>query len=106
LRFDIRASSLNDGHISRLLALRDSRVTAEGIIIIKAQQFRSQELNKQDAIARLHALVNSVATPPLIRRATRPTLGSKKRRLETKTQRSEIKANRGKLSYGKMGADN
>jgi ribosome-associated protein len=106
LRFDIRASSLNDGHKARLLALRDSRVTAEGVIIIKAQQFRSQELNKQDAIARLHALVNSVAAPPLIRRATRPTLGSKKRRLETKTQRSEIKANRGKLAYGKMGADN
>ncbi len=106
LRFDIRASSLNEGHKARLLALRDSRVTAEGIIVIKAQQFRSQELNKQDAIARLHALVNSVAAPPLIRRATRPTLGSKKRRLETKTQRSEIKANRGKLAYGKMGADN
>jgi ribosome-associated protein len=106
LRFDIRASSLNDGHKARLLALRDSRVTAEGIIIIKAQQFRSQDLNKQDAIARLHALVNSVATPPLIRRATRPTLGSKKRRLETKTQRGQIKANRGKLAYGKMGADN
>lgn len=106
LRFDIRASSLNEGHKARLLALHDSRVTAEGVIIIKAQQFRSQELNKQDAIARLHALVNSVAAPPLIRRATRPTLGSKKRRLETKTQRSEIKANRGKLAYGKMGADN
>lgn len=106
LRFDIRASSLNDGHKSRLLALRDSRMTAEGIIIIKAQQFRSQDLNKQDAIARLHALVNSVATPPVIRRATRPTLGSKKRRLETKTQRGQIKANRGKLAYGKMGADN
>lgn len=105
LRFDVRASSLNDGHKGRLLALRDSRVTAEGIIIIKAQQFRSQELNKQDAIARLHALVNSVATPPLIRRATRPTLGSKKRRLETKTQRGQIKANRGKLAYGKMGSD-
>ncbi len=106
LRFDIRASSLNDGHKARLLVLRDSRVTEEGIIIIKAQQFRSQELNKQDAIARLHALVNSVAAAPLIRRATRPTLGSKKRRLETKTQRSETKANRGKLAYGKMGADN
>jgi ribosome-associated protein len=106
LRFDIRASSLNDGHKARLLALRDSRVTAEGVIIIKAQQFRSQDLNKQDAIARLHALVNSVATPPLIRRATRPTLGSKKRRLETKTQRGQIKANRGKLAYGKMDADN
>ena len=106
LRFDIRASFLNDGHKARLLALRDSRVTAEGVIIIKAQQFRSQDLNKQDAIARLHALVNSVATPPVIRRATRPTLGSKKRRLETKTQRGQIKANRGKLAYGKMGADN
>lgn len=94
LRFDIKASSLTEAHQHRLLALRDSRITADGVLIIKAQQFRSQELNKQDAIARLHALVNQVAKPPVIRRATRPTLGSQKRRLEIKTQRGAIKANR------------
>lgn len=94
LRFDIKASSLSESHQARLLALRDSRITAEGVLIIKAQQFRSQALNKQDAIARLHALVNQVANPPVIRRPTRPTLGSQKRRLESKMQRGAIKANR------------
>ena len=98
LRFDIKASTLAEAHKTRLLALRDSRVTQEGVLVIKAQQFRSQEMNKQDAIARLHDLVNSVAKPPLRRRATRPTLGSKKRRLESKTQRGQIKASRGKVS--------
>jgi ribosome-associated protein len=99
LRFDIRASSLADAHKTRLLALRDSRVTQQGILVIKAQQFRSQEMNKQDAIIRLHALVNSVARPPVRRLATRPTLGSKKRRLESKTQRGRIKVMRGKIEH-------
>jgi ribosome-associated protein len=98
LRFDIKASSLAEAHKIRLLALRDSKVTQEGVLVIKAQQFRSQEMNRQDAIARLHALVNSVAKPPLRRRATKPTLGSKKRRLEGKTQRGQIKAMRGKIA--------
>ena len=98
LRFDINKSSLGEAHRIRLLALRDSRITEDGVLIIKAQQFRSQEMNKQDAIARLHDLVNSVAKPPLRRRATKPTLGSKKRRLESKTQRGQIKAMRGKVS--------
>lgn len=97
LRFDIHASSLGDAHKARLLALRDQRITAEGVLIIKAQQHRSQEMNKTDAINRLHELVNSVAKPPTIRRATRPTLGSKKRRLEGKTLRGQIKAMRGKI---------
>lgn len=97
LRFDINKSSLGEAHRIRLLALRDSRITEEGVLVIKAQQFRSQEMNKQDAIARLHELVNSVAKPPLKRRATRPTLGSKKRRLESKTQRGQIKVMRGKI---------
>ncbi len=105
LRFDIRASSLSLPHQLRLMALRDSRITSEGIIIIKAQQHRSQEMNKQDAIERLHALVNSVAKAPEIRRPTRPTLGSQKRRLASKSQRSEIKANRTRLGYGKIEAD-
>jgi ribosome-associated protein len=105
LRFHIRASSLSLPHQLRLMALRDSRITSEGIIIIKAQQHRSQELNKQDAIERLHALVNSVAKAPEIRRPTRPTLGSQKRRLASKSQRGEIKANRTRLGYGKIEAD-
>jgi ribosome-associated protein len=97
LRFDIRASSLPEAVKERLLALRDQRITAEGVIIIKAQRYRSQELNRQDALARLHALVNSVARPPLVRRPTRPTLGSKKRRLEGKVQRGQIKSLRRKV---------
>ena len=105
LRFDIRASSLSLPHQLRLMALRDSRITSEGIIIIKAQQHRSQEMNKQDAIERLHALVNSVAKAPEIRRPTSPTLGSQKRRLASKSQRGEIKANRTRLGYGKIEAD-
>lgn len=98
LRFDISASSLSGSHKARLLALRDQRITAEGVLIIKAQQFRSQDMNRQDAIARLHALVNSVARPPLIRRATKPTFGSQRRRLESKIQRGHIKAMRGKIA--------
>jgi ribosome-associated protein len=98
LRFDITASSLSASHKARILALRDQRITAEGVLIIKAQQFRSQDMNRQDAIARLHELVNSVAKPPLIRRATRPTLGSQRRRLESKVQRGHIKAMRGKIA--------
>ncbi len=98
LRFDIRASSLSEAVKARLLALRDHRITAEGVVIIKAQRYRSQELNRQDAIARLHALVNGVARPPVVRRATRPTLGSQKRRLEGKLQRGQVKALRGKVT--------
>lgn len=98
LRFDIHASSLSDAHKSRLLALHDQRINAEGVLIIKAQQYRSQELNKQDAVARLHELVNSVAKPPLMRRATKPTYGSQRRRVEGKIQRGHIKAMRGKIA--------
>ena len=97
LRYDIHASSLSDGHKQRLLALRDQRITDEGVVVIKAQQYRSRELNRQDAIARLHELVNSVAKPPRVRRPTQPTMGSQKRRLENKTQRGHIKAMRGKI---------
>jgi ribosome-associated protein len=96
LRYDIHASSLTEAHKARLLALRDSRVTQDGVIVIKAQQYRSQEMNRQDAITRLHALVNSVAKTPLLRRATRPTWGSQRRRVESKLKRGVIKASRGK----------
>jgi ribosome-associated protein len=97
LRFDIRASSLPEAVKERLLKLRDQRITAEGVVIIKAQRYRSQELNRQDAIARLHDLVNGAARPPVMRRPTRPTLGSKKRRVEGKVQRGQIKSLRRKV---------
>jgi ribosome-associated protein len=98
LRFDIHASSLPDAVKERLLALRDQRITAEGVIVIKAQTTRSQDMNRADAMLRLTELVNSVAVPPKPRRATKPTYGSKQRRLEGKGIRSAIKAGRGKVS--------
>ena len=96
LRFDIHASSLPEGVKERLLCLHDSRITQDGVLIIKAQQHRTQDMNRLDAFARLHELVNSVALPPRVRRATKPTRASKVRRLEGKSQRAGIKANRGK----------
>ena len=95
LRYDIPASSLPDDVKERLLALRDSRITQEGVLVLKAQSHRSQDMNRADALARLQALVDSVATPPRVRRATRPTYGAKLRRLEGKSQRAEIKNLRG-----------
>jgi ribosome-associated protein len=96
LRFDIHASRLPDDVKERLLCLHDSRITQDGVIILKAQQHRTQDMNRMDAFMRLHELVNSVAKPPRVRRATKPTRASKVRRLEGKSQRSGIKANRGK----------
>ena len=98
LRFDIRASSLPEPVKQRLLALRDQRITADGVVVIKAQTTRSQDMNRADAMQRLTELVNSVAVPPKPRRATKPTYGSKQRRLEGKGIRSAIKAGRGKVS--------
>lgn len=100
LRFDVAASSLPEGVKERLLALRDTRITQEGVVVIKAQQFRSQEQNRADALARLNALVNTVAVPPRVRRATKPTYGSQQRRLKSKTQRGETKALRGRVRDG------
>ncbi|MSQ55027.1 MAG: aminoacyl-tRNA hydrolase [Betaproteobacteria bacterium] len=97
LRFDVRASSLPAGVKARLLALRDHRITRDGVVIIKAQQTRSQEMNRADAIGRLHQLVESVAVPPKPRRPTRPTRASKRRRLEGKVLRGRIKALRGRV---------
>ena len=94
------ASSLPDGVKERLLALRDSRITQEGVVVIKAQQYRSQEQNRADALARLNALVNTVAVPPRVRRATRPTYGSQLRRLAGKSKRGETKALRGRVRDG------
>jgi len=94
LRFDVAASSLPDAVKRRLLALGDQRITEAGVVVIKAQASRSSTANRADALARLQALVDGVATPPPVRRATRPTLGSKQRRLEGKSIRSGIKAGR------------
>ena len=98
LRFDIGASSLPPDVKERMLVLRDSRITQLGVVVLKAQQHRSQELNRIDALQRLEVLVNSVAQAPLVRRATKPTYGSKQRRLEGKSQRASTKALRGKVS--------
>ncbi len=97
LRFDIGASSLPDGVKARLLALRDSRITRDGVLVIKAQEHRSQDMNRVEALARLIELVNSVAVPPKVRRATQPTYGSKQRRLESKKKTSGTKALRARV---------
>ncbi|MBV8636213.1 MAG: aminoacyl-tRNA hydrolase [Burkholderiaceae bacterium] len=97
LRFDINASSLPLHLKERLLKLSDQRVTKDGVIIIKAQSHRSQDKNKEEALQRLLEMVESVAVLPRARRATKPTLGSQKRRLEKKTQRSQVKSLRSKL---------
>ncbi|BAN47387.1 alternative ribosome rescue aminoacyl-tRNA hydrolase ArfB [Metapseudomonas resinovorans] len=99
LRFDINASSLPDFYKERLLALRDSRITAEGVIVIKAQQYCTQEQNRADALERLAELIRSVGKVQKARRPTKPTLGSKKRRLEGKAKRGAVKAGRGKVDY-------
>jgi len=98
LRFDIRNSSLAPDHKERLLALADQRITRDGVLVIKAQTHRSQDMNRAEAMGRLQELVDSVAVPPRPRRATKPTLGSKKRRLEAKNLRSQVKVLRGKVS--------
>jgi len=98
LRFDVRASSLPDALKERLLAIRDQRITDEGVVVIKAQQHRSLEKNREDAMARLHELVAAAAHIPRVRKATKPTRASQRRRLEGKTLRSGIKAGRGKVT--------
>ena len=97
LRFNIHSSSLPDPVKERLLAMSDQRITDEGVVVIKAQTSRSQDMNRQDALRRLQELVDSVATPPRVRRATKPSYGAKQRRLEGKSQRGEIKAGRTKV---------
>lgn len=98
VRYDVAASSLPEGVKARLLALGDQRITREGVLVLKAQQSRSLEQNKQDALRRLQELVDSVATAPTLRRATKPTYGSQKRRLESKSKSSATKALRGRVS--------
>jgi ribosome-associated protein len=95
LRFDIRSSSLPEDHKERLLALADNRITRDGVLVIKAQTHRSQDMNRAEALGRLQELVDSVAQPPRQRRPTKPTAGSKRRRLESKNLRSQVKVLRG-----------
>lgn len=97
LRFDIRASSLPDAIKHRLLDLGDQRITQEGLVIIKAQKHRSLDQNRREAIERLQQLVNRVAIPPKLRRATKPTRGSVERRLERKAKRAAVKSGRGRV---------
>ncbi len=97
LRFDIPASSLPAFYKEQLLKLKDHRISREGVITIKAQQYRSQEQNRADALARLQALIRSIAIPRKKRKATKPTKGSQQRRLESKTKRGRLKALRGTL---------
>jgi len=97
LRFDIKASSLSDFYKERLLALKDKRITKEGVLVIKAQQHRTQEKNRAAALERLVELIKKVAVVQKIRRATKPTKGSKIKRLDNKIKRSKTKALRGKV---------
>jgi len=96
LRFDVGASSLPEPVKARLLARRDQRLTASGVLVIKAQRYRTQEQNREDARRRLAALVRSAAAPPRPRKPTRPTRAAKERRLEKKRQQARKKAARGK----------
>ena len=98
LRFAIASSSLPDEIKERLLCLSDSRITREGVLVLKAQQHRTQEMNRADALARLQQVIDGVSNPPKTRRATKPTYGSRQRRLESKSQRSATKELRGKVN--------
>jgi len=97
LRFDITASSLPESYKEQLFKLKDQRISREGVITIKAQQYRSQEQNREEALTRLRALIQSIAIPRKKRKATEPTKGSQQRRLENKTKRGRLKALRGTL---------
>ena len=97
LRFDITASSLPAFYKDQLFKLKDHRISREGVITIKAQQHRSQEQNRAEALTRLRALIQNIAIPRKKRKATKPTKGSQRRRLESKTKRGQLKALRGTL---------
>lgn len=97
LRFDVRASSLPEFYKDRLLALKDRRITGDGVVVIKAQRFRTQEKNREDALSRLQELVHGVGVVQKKRVATKPTHAARKRRLEDKTRRGRIKDMRRKV---------
>ncbi len=98
LRFDIRASSLPEFYKERLLALRDRRISREGVIVIKSQEHRSQEQNREAALERLAELIKSVAVERKTRRPTQPTRGSQHRRMDEKSRRGKVKALRGRVT--------
>ena len=98
LRFDIASSSLPEAIRERLLALSDQRITQNGVVVLKAQSSRSLEQNKEDALRRLQELVDSVAVLPTVRRPTRPTRSSQRKRLDSKTKSGQTKAMRGKVN--------
>lgn len=98
LRFDINASSLPDFYKQRLLDLRDRRISKEGVVIIKAQQYRTQEKNRQAALVRLQELIKTVAVVQKARRPTKPTKSSQRKRMDSKTQRGKTKLLRGKVA--------
>ena len=98
LRFDIGASSLPEHYKERLLKLKDQRITRDGVVVIKAQQSRSLEKNKEDALQRLQDLVESVSVLPAVRKPTRPTRSSQTKRMDSKTTRGKIKSMRGRVS--------
>ncbi len=97
LRFDIAASSLPEFYKERLLALKDKRLNKAGVLVIKAQKYRTQEKNRADVLERLQTLIKSVSVVRKTRRVTKPTKGSKMRRLDNKTQRGKTKALRGRV---------
>jgi ribosome-associated protein len=99
LRFDIKHSSLPDIYKQRLLNLRDSRINSDGVLVIKAQTFRTQEKNRQDALERLKKLIIDATVVQKRRIATKPTRGSQQRRVDGKTKRGDIKRGRGKVDY-------
>ncbi len=99
LRFDIRASSLPEFYKERLLAMRDQRITSDGVIVIKAQQFRTQEKNRQDALDRLQALIRQAGVVQRARKATKPSRNARKKRMDKKTKHGANKSLRGRVDY-------
>jgi ribosome-associated protein len=97
LRFDLRNAGLHPNHTARMARLAGDRLTQEGVLVLKAERFRSQERNREDALARLQAMLDESQKPPRPRIATKPTKASKERRLTAKTGRSQIKAGRGRV---------
>ncbi len=97
LRFDIGASSLPEHYKEQLLKLNDQRITKEGVVVIKAQEYRSQEQNREEALRRLQELIKSVAVPPKRRKLTKATRSSQRKRLDSKTKRAQVKSLRGKV---------
>jgi len=100
LRFDIGASSLPPIYKERLLALRDRRISSEGVLVLKAQRFRSQEKNRADALARLQELIAGITVTPKKRQPTRPSKSAKRKRMDSKTRRGKLKSLRGRIEDG------